>query len=36
MKIARIKMTYLIEPRNRIYVKGHGFFSFAKNMGKKV
>ena len=31
MKI--IKMTYSIEPRNRIYVKGYGFLSFAKNLG---
>ena len=29
-----IKMRYSIEPRNRIYVKGYGFLSFAKNMGK--
>ena len=29
-------MRYLIEPRDRIYVKGHGFFSFAKNMGKNL
>ena len=27
-------MRYLIEPRDRIYVKGYGFLSFAKNMGK--
>ena len=27
-------MRYSIEPRNRIYVKGYGFLSFAKNMGK--
>ena len=28
-------MRYSIEPRDRIYVKGYGFFlSFAKNMGK--
>ena len=33
MKIVRIKMTYSIEPRNRIYVKGYGFLSFAKNLG---
>ena len=26
-------MTYSIEPRDRIYVKGYGFLSFAKNMG---
>ena len=27
-------MRYLIERRDRIYVKGYGFSSFAKNMGK--
>ena len=27
-------MRYSIEPRDRIYVKGYGFSSFAKNMGK--
>ena len=27
-------MRYLIEPRDRIYVKGYGFLSFAKNMGR--
>ena len=27
-------MRYSIEPRDRIYVKGYGFVSFAKNMGK--
>ena len=32
MKI--IKMRYSIEPRDRIYVKGYGFLSFAKNMGR--
>ena len=26
-------MRYSIEPRDRIYVKGYGFLSFAKNMG---
>ena len=26
-------MCYSIEPRDRIYVKGYGFLSFAKNMG---
>ena len=26
-------MRYSIEPKDRIYVKGYGFFSFAKNMG---
>ena len=34
MKI--IKMRYSIEPRDRIYVKGYGFLSFAKNMGKRL
>ena len=29
-----IKMEYSIEPR--IYVKGYGFLSFAKNMGKSL
>ena len=27
-------MRQLIEPRDRKYVKGYGFLSFAKNMGK--
>ena len=27
-------MRYSIEPRDRIYVKGYGFLSFAKNIGK--
>ena len=31
-----IKMRYLIEPRDRIYVKGYGFLCFAKNIGKNV
>ena len=34
MKI--IKTRYSIEPRDRIYVKGYGFLSFAKNMGKSL
>ena len=34
MKI--IKMRYSIEPRDRIYVKGYGVLSFAKNMGKSL
>ena len=34
MKIVCIKMRYSMEPRERIYVKGYGFLSFAKNMGK--
>ena len=29
-------MRYSIEPRNRIYVKGYGFMSFAKNIGKNL
>ena len=29
-------MRYSIEPRNRIYVKGYRFLSFAKNMGKSL
>ena len=29
-------MRYSIEPRNRIYVKGYGFLSFAKNMSKSL
>ena len=32
----RIKMRYSIEPRDRIYVKGYGFLSFAKDMGKNL
>ena len=34
MKITHTKMRYSIEPRDRLYVKGYGFLSFAKNMGK--
>ena len=29
-------MRYLIEPRNIKYVKGYGFLSFAKNIGKNL
>ena len=36
MKIVCIKMRYPIEPRDRIYVKGYGFLSFSKNMGKSL
>ena len=36
MKIVCIKMRYSIEPRDTIYVKGYGFLSFAKNMGKSL
>ena len=31
-----IKMRYSIEPRDRIYVKGYGFLSLAKNKGKSL
>ena len=34
MKI--IKMRYSIEPKDKIYVKGYGFLSFAKNMRKNL
>ena len=34
MKI--IKMIYSIEPRDKIYVKGYGNLSFAKNMGENL
>ena len=34
MKI--IKMTYSIESRDRIYVKGYGFLSFAKSISKNL
>ena len=30
------KMCYSIEPRQRRYVKGYGFSSFAKNIGKNI
>ena len=29
-------MSYLIEPKDRIYVKRYGFLSFAKNMGTQI
>ena len=29
-------MRYSIEPRDRIYVKGYGFFFFTKDMGKNL
>ena len=29
-------MWYSIEPQDRIYVKGYGFLSFLKNMGKSL
>ena len=30
------KMRYSIEPKYRRYVKGYGFLSFAKNIGKNL
>ena len=27
---------YSVQPRDRILVKGYGFLSFAKNMGKNI
>ena len=27
---------YLVQPRDRIFIKGYGFLSFDKNMGKNV
>ena len=29
-------MRYSIKPRDGMYVKGHGFLSFIKNMGKSL
>ena len=31
-----IKIRYSIEPSDRRYVKGYGFLSFAKNIGKNI
>ena len=27
---------YSVQPRRRIFVKGYGFLSFTKNMGKNI
>ena len=27
---------YSVQPRDRLFVKGYGFFSFAKNMDKNI
>ena len=27
---------YSVKPRDRIFVKGYGFLSFAKNVGKDI
>ena len=35
MQFHCIKMRYSIEPRDRIYVKGYGFLSLAKNLSNK-
>ena len=29
-------MRYSIEPKHKVYVKGYGFLSFAKTMGKNL
>ena len=31
-----LKMRYLVELRDRIYVKRYGLLSFAKNVGKSL
>ena len=31
-----IKISYAIDPRDRRYVKGYGFLSFARNIGKNI
>ena len=36
MQFHCIKIRYSIEPRDRIYVKGYGFLSYVKNMGKPL
>ena len=36
MLIHCIKTRYSIEPKNRIYLKGYGFLSFAENMVKNL
>ena len=35
MQFYCIKMRYSLEPRDRIYVKGYGFMSFARSMSNK-
>ena len=29
-------MCYSVQPRDRIFVEGYGFLSFAKNVGKNI
>ena len=36
MRFHRIKVRYSIEPRDRKYVKGYRFLSFAKNIGRNL
>ena len=36
MRFHRVKMRYSIEPKDRINIKGYGFLSFAKSMGKHL
>ena len=36
MQLHCIKMRYSIEPRDGINVKGYGFLSFSKNIGKNL
>ena len=36
MQFYFIKMRHSIEPKDRVYVKGYGFLSFAKNMGTRL
>ena len=36
MQFHCIKMRYSIEPKDKIYVKGYGFLSFAINMGRNL
>ena len=35
MQFHCIKMKYSIEPRDRVYVKGYGFMSFARSISNK-
>ena len=35
MQFHCIKIRYSIEPRERVYVKGYGFMSFARSMSNK-
>ena len=35
MQFHCIKMRYSLEPRDRIYLKGYGYMSFARSMNNK-